>query len=230
MATPGSSFTPTPLGYEDNLEVRHHPWALQWHPSLFNFPHPEVGSTAGSSPWVRDWYEIFGSALAQNTDTDFAQLKAALAKTFPVVRNRNYLESQFYASRQNRDQDPTDFIYDQLKVHKKLGLSMPEEALVNHIFVRLEPQFQDYRNSKKDVRVRKCKVQGIVDDEVGKDVGGLIMTIDRGIGEIWKFYIDGRNNYRGNYESGRQRNQWFESRNGLNRDDQRFDRGYQSVD
>ncbi|GFU68424.1 hypothetical protein TNCV_2983521 [Trichonephila clavipes] len=55
---------------------------------------------------------------------------------------------------------------------------MPEEALVNHIFVRLEPQFQDY--------------------------------------------------VRGNYESGRQRNQWFESRNGLNRDDQRFDRGYQS--
>ncbi|GFX56430.1 RNase H domain-containing protein [Trichonephila clavipes] len=25
MATPGSSFTPTPLGHEDNLEVRHHP-------------------------------------------------------------------------------------------------------------------------------------------------------------------------------------------------------------
>ncbi|GFY19309.1 hypothetical protein TNCV_4126961 [Trichonephila clavipes] len=27
MATPGSSFTPTPLGHEDNLEVRRHPWA-----------------------------------------------------------------------------------------------------------------------------------------------------------------------------------------------------------
>ncbi|GFS89677.1 hypothetical protein TNCV_3787191 [Trichonephila clavipes] len=25
MATPGSSFTPTPLGHEDNLEVRQHP-------------------------------------------------------------------------------------------------------------------------------------------------------------------------------------------------------------
>ncbi|GFW30829.1 uncharacterized protein TNCV_4089491 [Trichonephila clavipes] len=37
-----------------------------------------------------------------------------------------------------------------------------------------------------------------------------------------------RNNYRGNYESGRQRNQWFESRNELNRDDRRFDIGYQS--
>ncbi|GFX23368.1 uncharacterized protein TNCV_4936831 [Trichonephila clavipes] len=35
-------------------------------------------------------------------------------------------------------------------------------------------------------------------------------------------------NYGGNYETGRQRNQWIESRNGLNRDDRRFDRGYQS--
>ncbi|GFW16717.1 uncharacterized protein TNCV_1639531 [Trichonephila clavipes] len=37
-----------------------------------------------------------------------------------------------------------------------------------------------------------------------------------------------RNNYRGNDETSRQRNQWFESRRGLNRDDPRFDRGYQS--
>ncbi|GFY36504.1 hypothetical protein TNCV_27101 [Trichonephila clavipes] len=27
MATPGSSFTSTPLGHEDNLEVRYHPGA-----------------------------------------------------------------------------------------------------------------------------------------------------------------------------------------------------------
>ncbi|GFW64703.1 uncharacterized protein TNCV_701061 [Trichonephila clavipes] len=173
---PGSSFSPTPLGHEDNLEVRHHPRAntLQWCPSWFNFPHPEVGCAAGlrglhevyfsSSENVedfiegidnqiklleipndlactylkghllgraRDWYEIFESALVQNTATDFAQLKAALTKTIPIVRNRKDLESQFYASQQNRDRDPADFIYDQLKVHKILGLSMPEEALVN---------------------------------------------------------------------------------------------------
>ncbi|GFY08161.1 uncharacterized protein TNCV_1355741 [Trichonephila clavipes] len=49
MATPGSSFTPTPLGHEDNLKVRHHPRAntLQWRPSQFNFPHPEVGGATG---------------------------------------------------------------------------------------------------------------------------------------------------------------------------------------
>ncbi|GFT15459.1 uncharacterized protein TNCV_3264741 [Trichonephila clavipes] len=39
-----------------------------------------------------------------------------------------------------RDQEPTDFIYDLLKLHKQLGLGMSEEALVGHIFVRLEPQ------------------------------------------------------------------------------------------
>ncbi|GFX62652.1 hypothetical protein TNCV_4868121 [Trichonephila clavipes] len=31
MTTPGSSFTPTPLGHEDNLEVRYHPRANTLH-------------------------------------------------------------------------------------------------------------------------------------------------------------------------------------------------------
>ncbi|GFT23636.1 uncharacterized protein TNCV_3511111 [Trichonephila clavipes] len=42
------------------------------------------------------------------------------------------------------DQEPTDFIYDLLKIYKKVGLNMSEEALVDHIFGRLEPQVQDY--------------------------------------------------------------------------------------
>ncbi|GFX91788.1 uncharacterized protein TNCV_3529871 [Trichonephila clavipes] len=33
-----------------------------------------------------DWYQIFGSALVQNTATDFAQLKAALSKVFPAIQ------------------------------------------------------------------------------------------------------------------------------------------------
>ncbi|GFW98260.1 uncharacterized protein TNCV_995511, partial [Trichonephila clavipes] len=51
---------------------------------------------------------------------------------------------------ERRGQKPTDFIYDLLKVHKKLGLKTSKEALVEHIFARLEPQVQDYvevRNS-----------------------------------------------------------------------------------
>ncbi|GFT78319.1 uncharacterized protein TNCV_3946171 [Trichonephila clavipes] len=183
MATPGSLFTPTPLGHVDNSEVRHHPraHALQWRPARFNFPNPEVGGAAGLSvlPEVyfsgsknvedflegidnnkffkiprdlacmylkghlgraQDWFDIFGSALVQNMATNFEQLKAALTKNFPVVRNRKDLEIQFYSSQQSRDQVPTYFIYDLLKIHKKLGLSMSKEAFVDHIFVRLEPQ------------------------------------------------------------------------------------------
>ncbi|GFU86182.1 uncharacterized protein TNCV_368401 [Trichonephila clavipes] len=149
-----------------NLEVRHRTRAnaLQWRPSRFNFPNPEVGRAAGlrglpefyfsgsenvdefiedidnQIKWLetpsdlacaylkghllgraRDWYEIFGSALVQNTATDLTQLKAALTKTFPVVRNRKDLEIEFYSSQQNVNEETTDFIYDMLKIHKKLG-------------------------------------------------------------------------------------------------------------
>ncbi|GFT10100.1 uncharacterized protein TNCV_1115413 [Trichonephila clavipes] len=91
-----------------------------------------------------DWYQIFGSELVQNTATDFAQLKAALSKAFPALQNRKDLETRFYASQQRQDQEPTDFVYDLLKLQKKLELGMSEKALVDHIFVRLEPQVQDY--------------------------------------------------------------------------------------
>ncbi|GFU15698.1 retrovirus-related Pol polyprotein from transposon 297 [Trichonephila clavipes] len=75
---------------------------------------------------------------------DFAQLTMALSKAFPSIRNKNDLEIKFYSSQQRRDQEPTDSIYELLKLHKQLGLGMSEEALVDHIFVRLEPQVQDY--------------------------------------------------------------------------------------
>ncbi|GFX19788.1 uncharacterized protein TNCV_2076941 [Trichonephila clavipes] len=76
-----------------------------------------------------DWYQIFGSALVQNTATDFAQLKAALSKAFPAIQNRKDLETQ---------------------------RGMSEKALVDHIFVRLEPQVQDYvevRNPENTVQL-----------------------------------------------------------------------------
>ncbi|GFW90493.1 uncharacterized protein TNCV_2839401 [Trichonephila clavipes] len=199
---------------------------------------------------ARDWDDIFGSALVQYKATDFAQLKTALTKNFPVVRIRKDSESQFYASQQKRDPDPTDFIYDQLKVHKKIRLSMPEEALLDHIFVRLEPQVQDYvevRNRKTtayllevlakfEERYSYKKMQG------SRNSGNVER---RGWNESRKSNHDdrqrnwrnsevllrpsnSRTNYRGYYESGRQRNQWLESRNDLNRDDRRFDSGYQS--
>ncbi|GFW73754.1 uncharacterized protein TNCV_1542081 [Trichonephila clavipes] len=91
-----------------------------------------------------DWYQIFRSTLVQNTATDFAQLKAALSKAFPAIQNRKDLETRYYASQQRQNHEPTDFVYDLLKLNKKLELGMSEKALVDHIFVRLEPQVQDY--------------------------------------------------------------------------------------
>ncbi|GFU75005.1 uncharacterized protein TNCV_3752561 [Trichonephila clavipes] len=84
-----------------------------------------------------DWYQIFGSALVQNTATNFAQLKAALLKAFRAIQNRKDLETRFYASQQRQNQGPTDFVYDLLKTHKKLELGMSEKALGDHILLDL---------------------------------------------------------------------------------------------
>ncbi|GFW85289.1 uncharacterized protein TNCV_3250261 [Trichonephila clavipes] len=103
-----------------------------------------------------DWYKIFGSALVQNTATDIAQLKAALSKTFPAIQKWKDLETRFYASQQRQNQEPTDFVYDLLKLHKRLELGMSEKALGDHIFVRVEPQVQDYgevRNPQNTVQL-----------------------------------------------------------------------------
>ncbi|PRD20144.1 UNVERIFIED_CONTAM: hypothetical protein NCL1_55419 [Trichonephila clavipes] len=104
---------------------------------------------------AQDWYQIFGSKLVQNTATDFAQLKAALSKAFSAIRNKKDLEikSFMHYTQQRRGQEPTGFIYDLFKLHKQLELGMSEEALVDHIFVRLEQQVEDYvevRNPQKN--------------------------------------------------------------------------------
>ncbi|GFW44789.1 uncharacterized protein TNCV_4511031 [Trichonephila clavipes] len=136
MAIPGSSFTPTPLGHEDNLDVRHQPRpnALQWCPTRFNFPNPKVVCAA----------ELSG---------------------LPVV--------YFYGS--ENVEEFIEGIDNQIK-----WLEIPSDLACAYL---------------KEVLHRPS---------------------------------NSRNNYRGNYGTGHQRNQWFESRNGQNRDDQRFDRGYQS--
>ncbi|GFY01112.1 uncharacterized protein TNCV_5075791 [Trichonephila clavipes] len=91
-----------------------------------------------------DWFEVLGYSLVQGTATDFTQLKEVLTENFPVVRNKTELEVRFYSSYQSRGQAPSDFIYDLLKIHKRLGLSMLEESLVEHIIARLEPQLMEY--------------------------------------------------------------------------------------
>ncbi|GFX78992.1 uncharacterized protein TNCV_3912801 [Trichonephila clavipes] len=176
---------------------------------------------------VLDWYQIFGSTLVQNTATDFAQLKAALSKAFPAIQNKKELETRFYASQQRQSQEPTDFVYDLLKTHKKLELGMSEKALVDHIFVRLEPQVQDYvevRNPQTAIQLFEvlakfeerylCKqhwVREIVitwKDEVGMSVGCLMLKLvivsdgtEFAVGDIERFFEEARRNTETKHEN-----------------------------
>ncbi|GFT19009.1 uncharacterized protein TNCV_3212411 [Trichonephila clavipes] len=77
-------------------------------------------------------------------------------ESIPCHPDRKNLETRFYASQQRQNQEPTDFVYDLLKLQKKLELGMSEKALVDHIFVRLEPQVQNYveaRNPQKAIQL-----------------------------------------------------------------------------
>ncbi|GFW81173.1 uncharacterized protein TNCV_4805411 [Trichonephila clavipes] len=91
-----------------------------------------------------DWFEVLGYRVIEDKATDYAHLKKALSEQFPVVRNRSELETRFYSSSQRRDQQPSDFIYELLKIHKVLKLEMSEEKLIDHVVCRLEPQILDY--------------------------------------------------------------------------------------
>ncbi|GFY18120.1 uncharacterized protein TNCV_2045291 [Trichonephila clavipes] len=91
-----------------------------------------------------DWFEVLGYRVIEDKTTDYAHLKQALSGQFPVVRNRSELETRFYSSSQRRDQQPSDFIYELLKIHKVLKLEMSEEKLIDHVVSRLEPQILDY--------------------------------------------------------------------------------------
>ncbi|GFW90051.1 uncharacterized protein TNCV_3485031 [Trichonephila clavipes] len=149
---------------------------------------------------AQDWYQIFGTVLVQNTATEFAHLKAALSKAFPAIRNKKELEINFYASQQRRDQEPTDFANDLLKLNKKLELGKSEEALVDHIFIRVEVRkihktwsncWRSYLSLRKDIRAKQCGIRGIVIMlKDGMSVRCLMMIIVEEIGEIWKLCVD----------------------------------------
>ncbi|GFX42189.1 uncharacterized protein TNCV_3003301 [Trichonephila clavipes] len=79
-----------------------------------------------------DWFEVLGYRVIEDKTTDYAHLKQALSEQFPVVRNKSELETRFYSSSQRRDQQPSDFIYELLKIHKVLKLEMSEEKLIRH--------------------------------------------------------------------------------------------------
>ncbi|GFS49138.1 uncharacterized protein TNCV_2410061 [Trichonephila clavipes] len=127
-----------------------------------------------------------------------------------------------------RDHEPTDFIYDLLKLHKQLELGMSEEALVDHIFVKLEPQIHDYvevRNPKNTVQLleifskfeERYSSQTIRGSRNSDNVerrgwnGRRMSNADDNRknwrnSEVLRRANNGRNYYRGNYENGHQGN------------------------
>ncbi|GFX80582.1 uncharacterized protein TNCV_498501 [Trichonephila clavipes] len=127
---------------------------------------------------------------------------------------------------------------------------MSEKALVDHIFVRLQPQVQDYvevRNPQTAIQLLEilakfeerysCKatlgsrnsnnVEGRGWNErrmsnVGNNRGNWRNS------EVVHSPNNDRNDYSGSHQNNRQGNQWFESRNKFQSDDRRFnDMGYQ---
>ncbi|GFV07058.1 uncharacterized protein TNCV_4687321 [Trichonephila clavipes] len=127
---------------------------------------------------------------------------------------------------------------------------MSEKALVDHIFVRLKLQVQDYveaRNPQNTIQFLEvlakfqerysCKAtRGSRNSDNVEGRGwndGRMSNVGNNRGnwrnsEVVHRPSNGRNDYRGNYENCRNGNQWFESRNRFQNDDRRFnDRGYQ---
>ncbi|GFS58297.1 uncharacterized protein TNCV_2474771 [Trichonephila clavipes] len=220
---------------------------------MFNLYDPEMRNARRFNVWPESpglVPNIRIDVSAKYCHTDFAQLKAALSKAFPAIQNKKELETRFYASQQRQNQEPTDFVNDLLKPHKKLELGMSEKALVDHIFVRLEPQVLDHvevRNPQTAIQLLEvlakfegrysCKatlgsrnsnnVEGRDRNErrmsnVGNNRGNWRNS------EVVHRPNNGRNDYRGSNQNNRQGNQWFESRNRFENDDRRFnDRGYQ---
>ncbi|GFW85056.1 uncharacterized protein TNCV_3247961 [Trichonephila clavipes] len=241
MFDPNSFANSTPLAHADtSRDVLPRGGTSQWRPTRFNPYDPEMRNARGfmfgqndlSCAYLKghlmgralDWYQIFRLGLVQNTATDFAQLKAALSKAFPAIQNKKELETRFYASQQRQNQEPTYFVCDLLKLNNKLELVMSEKALVDHIFVRLEPQVQDYVGVREIVITWKDEVGMRRTSNIGNNRGNWRNS------EVVHKPNNGRNDYRGNYQNNRQGNQWFDSRNGFQNDDSRFnDRRYQFI-
>ncbi|GFV90689.1 uncharacterized protein TNCV_2224051 [Trichonephila clavipes] len=102
-----------------------------------------------------------------------------------------------------------DFVYDLLKLNKKLELGMSEESLVDHIFVKIDTEVQDYEEVQipqntvqllevsylsldKDIHAKQCRIRTIVimlKDDVRMSVGCLMLKIVEEIGEILKLCV-----------------------------------------
>ncbi|GFX28893.1 uncharacterized protein TNCV_4251321 [Trichonephila clavipes] len=171
-----SSFAnPTPIAHADtSRDLLPRGGTSHWRPARFNLYDPEMRNARGFNVWrevyfsglenvtefleALDWYQKFLSALVRNIARNCEQLKVALSKAVPAIQNKKDFETRFYASQQRQNQKPTDFVYDMLKLNKKLEKGMSAKALVDHIFVRLERQVHAYvevRNPQTTIQLLK---------------------------------------------------------------------------
>ncbi|GFU51582.1 uncharacterized protein TNCV_82151 [Trichonephila clavipes] len=245
-----SSFVnPTPVAHADtSRDVLPRGGTSQWRPTRFNLYDPEMRNARGfNSPGSVPNIRIDVSAKYRH---GLRIAESSIVEGFPSIQNRKDLEPLFYSSQQRQNQEPTDFVCDLLKLHKKLELGMFEKTLVDHIFVRLESQVQDYvevRNPQTAIQLlevlakfeERYSCKATLGSRNSNNVEG------RGWNELRMSNVGnnrgnwrnsevvhrpnyGRNDYRGSHQNNRQGNQWFESRNRFQNDDRRFnDRGYQ---
>ncbi|GFY22166.1 uncharacterized protein TNCV_3298091 [Trichonephila clavipes] len=220
MFDPSSFVNPTPLAHADaSRDVLPRGGTSQRRTTRFNLYDLEMRNARGFNVWPEVYFSGSENVteFSEGIDNQIKLLEITSYLSCAYLKGHlmgraldwKYLETRFYASQQTQNQKPTDFVYDLLKLHKKLELGMSEKALVDHIFVRFEPQVQDYEevrnpqtaiqllevlvNLRKDIRARQHWVREIAitwKDEVGMSVGCLMLVIIEEIGEILKWYID----------------------------------------
>ncbi|GFW10403.1 uncharacterized protein TNCV_5097541 [Trichonephila clavipes] len=147
MFDPSSYDNPTPLAHADtSRDIPPRGGTSQCRPTRFNLYDPEMRNARGFNVWPES------PGLVPNIRIDVSAkyrhglrtAESSIVGSIPYHPKKKELETRFYASQQRQNQEPTDFVYDMLKLHKKLELGMSEKALVDHIFVRLELQGQEY--------------------------------------------------------------------------------------
>ncbi|GFW73303.1 uncharacterized protein TNCV_2799671 [Trichonephila clavipes] len=155
MFDPSSFANPTPLPHVGtSRDALPRGGTSQCCPTRFNLSDPEMRNARGFNVWAEEYFSGSENSpgLVPNIRIDVSakyrhELRTAessIVESISAIQNRKDLETRFYASQQKLNQETTYFVYVLLKLNKKLELGMFEKALVDNIFVRLEPQVQDY--------------------------------------------------------------------------------------
>ncbi|GFX41005.1 uncharacterized protein TNCV_2217031 [Trichonephila clavipes] len=143
MFDPNSFTNPTPLAHADTLrDVFPRGGTSQWRPTRFNLYDPDMRNARGFNVWPESPGLVPNIQIGVRAKYrhGLRTAESSIVESIPSLPS----ETRFYASQQRRNQEPTDFVNDLLKLNKKLELGISEKALVDHIFVRLEPLVYDY--------------------------------------------------------------------------------------